>query len=400
MFLFDKKYFDKPLSHGFVSLYTGRTIVLISSALLGLFMPVFIFNLLGENIQMTLAFYGIGFLSYALVVAVGAKFLNKYGFKRALQTSVFLGAIYYVFFYFIDKENYYYFLPLILITLLFYRLTYWLPYHVDFAKFTDKKNRARQISVFEATRFGAGIFIPLISGFIISRFGFDVLFIIAIFLYLVSGIPYLSIPRTREKFLWNFKKTWQEFFLKERRKTILVFMAHGAESVVGLLVWPIFIFQLLNGNYFQVGFISTLIIAVTAILQLILGKRIDLNIPKEKMLKWGSIFYSLGWIIKIFIGTAFHIFIVGAYHSVSSIFLYTPFDTLNYEIMADQGHYIDEFTVIREMAINFGKVAMILLIILISFFFAIQWVFLLAALAAFGLGFLRRKEPIIVKSLA
>ena len=170
--------------------------------------------------------------------------------------------------------------------------------------------------------------------------------------------------------------------------------------VVGLIVWPIFIFQLLNGNYFQVGFISTLIIAVTAILQLVLGRHVDLNTPKEKVLKWGSILYSFGWIIKIFIATAFHVFIIGAYHSISSILLYTPFNTLNYEIMADQGHYIDEFTVLREMAVNFGKVIMVLLIILISFFFDIQWVFILAAMAAFTLGFLRRKEPAMIESLA
>ncbi len=399
LFSFNKKYFDKPLSHGFVSLYTGRTIALISMGLLGLFMPIFLFELFGNNIQMTFTFYGIGFISYGLIVAIGAKFLNRYGFKKALQTSVFLGALYYALFYFIDQSNWKYIIPLILMTLLLYRMTYWLPYHVDFAKFTDKKNRCRQVSIFEATRLGAGVFIPLISGFIITRFSFDVLFVVSIFLYLISGIPYLAIPRTKENFSWSLKKTWQEFFSKEKRKMIVVFIAFGAESVVGLLVWPIFIYQLLKGNYFQVGFIATLIIAVTVVLQLFLGRYIDLETPKERVLKWGSILYSIGWIIKAFIATAFQIFIVGAYHSVSSILLNTPFDALNYEIMADQGHYVDEFTVLREMAVNFGKTLMVITIIIISFFFAIQWVFLFAALASFIIGFLRRKEPIMTKAL-
>lgn len=88
----------------------------------------------------------------------------------------------------------------------FYRLAYWLPYHVDFAKFTTKKDRGRQISIIEATRSVMKIFAPLIAGFIVSRFNFDALFVLAMILFSVSGIFYLTIPRTREKFSWS----WQE----------------------------------------------------------------------------------------------------------------------------------------------------------------------------------------------
>lgn len=373
---------------------------MISMALLGLFMPIFLFELFKSDFKTVFIYYGIGFVLYGLTVAIGAQFLNRYGFRRALQTSVFLGALFYAIFYFIDQENYFYLIPLSIFVLVLYRLVYWIPFHVDFAKFSDKKNRCRQVSIFEATRFTAGIFIPLIAGFVISRFGFDVLFIIAIFLYLISGIPYLSVPRTRENFVWTFKKTWQEFLSKKRRKMVIAYGAYGAESIVALIVWPIFIYQLLEGNYFKIGFIATLVIAVTVILQLILGKYIDLEAPKEKVLQWGSFFYALGWVIKIFIATAFQIFIVGAYHSICRIFLITPFDTLNYDIMADQGHYVDEFTVLREMAVNFGKTLMIIVVVIISFYFAIQWVFLFAALSALVINLLRKEEPIKVESLA
>lgn len=400
LFSFDKRYFDKPLSDGFVSLYTGKTIVMISMALLGLFMPIFLFELFRGDFVSVFVYYGIGFLVYGLTVAIGAQFLNRYGFRRALQTSVFLGALFYAIFYFINQENYLYLIPLTVIIIVLYRLVYWIPFHVDFAKFSDKKNRCRQVSVFEATRFAAGIFIPLIAGFIISRFGFDVLFIIVIFLYLISGIPYLSIPRTRENFAWTFKETWQEFFSEKRRKMIIAYGAYGAESIVAVTVWPIFIYQLLNGNYFKIGFIATLVIAVTVVLQLILGKYIDLKAPREKIIRWGSFFYALGWVIKIFIATAFQIFVVGAYHSICRVFLITPFDTLNYDIMADQGHYVDEFTVLREMAINFGKTLMMVAVILVSFYFAIQWVFLFAALSALVINLLRKEEPIMAETAA
>jgi len=377
-----KKYFDTPLSQGFVSLYTGKTIVMVAMALLGMFLPIFLYELFDKNFSSVVLYYGVGYFLYGLLVTISVRFLNKFGFRRSLRVSVFLGALFYAIFYFIDKGNLIFLIPLSILVLVLYRMLYWLPYHVDLAKFTSQKNRGRQLSVIRATRQAAGIFIPLIAGFVVSYYGFDILFVIAIVLYLVSYIPYLSIPRTRERFSWSLRKTWQEFFSRKRRKIVLAFMADGAENIVWVVVWPVFIYQLLKGNYFYVGAVSSLIIAVTVILQLLLGKYIDLRTSKEKVLKWGSFFYSLGWLVKIFITTAFQIFIVGSYHSITRIFLRTPFDALTYEIAADQEHYVDEYTVLHEMAISFGRTLMIVLIVFVSFYFVIQWVFILAALAA------------------
>lgn len=385
----ERKYFDVPLSQGFVSLYTGKTISLIASALLGIFLPIFLYELFNKNFQAVIIYYGIGYLLYAVSVTVGGRFLNRFGFRKALRVSVILGALFYVIFYFIGPDNYSYLIPLAILAGLLYRLFYWLPYHVDFAKFTDRKNRARQVGVLNATRLAMGIFIPLLAGLIITRFGFDVLFVIAIILFIVSGIPYLTIPRTREKFSWTWLQTWREFFSRDRRKMVLAYTADGAERTVGLVVWPIFIYQILEGNYLQVGAVSTFVIGFTVILQIILGRYVDLKTPKEKILRWGSAFYAIGWLIKIFITTAFQIFIVGTYHNVSKIFIRTPFDALTYEIAADQGHYVDEFTVLHEIAINFGKALIAILVIVVSLFLAIQWVFVLAALAAILLNVLK-----------
>ncbi|MBU1177176.1 MAG: MFS transporter [Patescibacteria group bacterium] len=393
----EKKYFNKSLSKGFVRLYTGKTIVMIASAMLGIFLPIFLYNLFDKNFQLVMVYYGLAAFFYGITVSFGIKFLNKFGFRNALRASVVLGIIFYIIFYFIDQNNLKYLIPFSLLILVFYRLLYWLPYHVNFAKFTNKKTRGRQVSIIEATRSTLGVFIPLIAGIIVSYFSFDVLFIIAIILYLLSGIPYLTIPRTREKFVWTVKETWKQFFSKKRRNTVLAYIADGSENIIGVTVWPIFIYQLLDGNYFKVGAISTLIIAISVIAQLFLGKYIDSKAKKENILKWGSFLYSFGWLIKVFISTAFQIFVVGAYHSITCIFLRTPFDALTYEIAADQEHYVDEFTVLHEMALNFGRVLMIILIIIISFFFDIQWVFVLAALASMVFNLLEKKNSKIIK---
>jgi YQGE family putative transporter len=388
--LLKKGYFDVPLNRGLICLYLGKTTVMAATALLGIFLPIFLYNLFGQNFRMVVAYYGIGYLIYGLTVVFGAMSLKRVGFKRALQFSTILGAIYYIVFYFMSGDNYFYLIPLAVFILIIYRLFYWVPYHTDFAKFSDKKNRGRQVSMFNATRSALGIFIPAIAGLIITYFNFNILFLIVIVLYFVSGVPYLIIPQVKEEYCWSFKETWKQVFSRERRKIVLAYMADGAENIVGVIIWPIFIFQLLKGNYFQVGAISTLIIGATVLAQLLLGKFIDSRFKKENVLRWGSFLYAAGWIVKVFIVTAYQIFLAGVYHSFTKIFVRTSVDSLTYELAADQGHYVDEFTVIHEIALNMGKAIMSLSIIIMSFFFGIQWVFILAALAVMSLNLLGR----------
>ncbi|MBI2048968.1 MAG: hypothetical protein HYT29_00820 [Parcubacteria group bacterium] len=374
-FSIKNRYFDAPLSRGFASLYVARSIVDIAGGLLGLFLPIFLYSLFEQNIFPVLLYYGLANVLYLVLVPYATKLLNRYGFRRALQTSVFFGALYFSLFAFIDTKNAIYILPVSLLVVLIYRLLYWVPYHVDFAKFTSRGDRGRELSLMEATVLLIAMAVPAIAGFIIVRYGFEALFFTSVLLYLLSGLAYLTIPHTNERFSWGYRETWKKFFTKWRSKVLLAYVADGAEGVVGLIVWPIFIFEILQGNYLAVGVVSALITAAAIFVQLTVGKAIDTRISKDWVLAWGSVFYALGWIFKIFIATAFEIFIAGAYHKITHIFTRTPVDAFTYEMSADEGHYVDEFTVLRELAINLGKTLMYILIAVMVLFFSLKWAF-------------------------
>ncbi len=374
-------YLKNGLSQGFISLYTGKMITVITYGISSIFLPIFLYKTYDAQLKYVVLFYVVGTWLYIFSVAYGAKFLNKFGFRRALRLSVVFGALFYASFYFINETNINYLIILPIIALTLFRLTYWLPYHVDFAKFTSKKERGKQLSVLESTRLIISVVSPLVFGFLIAKFGFEIMFLFGVFIYLMSGIPYLSIPRTKEKYSWGYKETWKQFFAKENRGIVIAYIADGAENVVGVIIWPIFIWELLKGDVLQVGIISTLIVGISVVLQLVLGKYTD-KMDKKKMLKMGSIFHAFGWIAKIFVATAFQIFITATYHNLSKIFIRTPFDVLTYEMAADEGHYVDEFTVIHEIAIGIGKSLMLLLILFVSMFVSLQWTFILGAFAA------------------
>ncbi len=397
------KYFKGRVSHGFVSIFSSRMVVRIASALLGLFLPIFLYELFHFEIKYVIYYYLIGHLVYGLTVAWGCQYLNKIGLRSSLRISIIWGAGYYVVFYFLSRLNADWFGPgrekiilflLISIAVLTLdRLMYWVPLHTDMAKFTSKSNRAKQLSLIEATTVALQALMPILAGWILVRHGYNVLFLIAVIVYLSSLIPLMTLPKTKERFCWSYRQTWKEFFSRKRRRTILAYAGDGAENVVGVMIWPIFIWELLQGNYFEVGALSSLIVVITVVLQLIFGRFVDMN-SKKKVLHFGTVFYAFGWLIKIFILTAFQIFIVSTYHSLTKIFTRTPFDALNYERAADQGHYVDEYTVIHEMAVQFGKVLMLIFALVLTNFFNIQWTFVLAALASLMLNFLADDEEI------
>ncbi len=397
------KYFKGKVSKGFIAIYSGRMVLRIATGLLYMFLPIFLYELFGLNVRFVILYYIICHFLYGSLVAWGCRFLNKIGLRRSLRISIFWGGVYYFIFYLLSQYNngfeagnrsqifFLLFLTIIFITL--HRLMYWVPLHTDLAKFTDKRNRAKQLSLIEATTVVVRAIMPIIAGFILIRYGYDVLFVIAILIWLCAIIPLITLPRTKERFSWTYCQTWREFFSRERRKAVLAFFGNGAEDVVGVMIWPIFIWELLKGNYFEVGALTSLIVGATVVLQLVLGKFVDVK-GKSKLLHYGSFFYASGWIIKIFIVTAFQIFVVATYHNLAKIFARTPFDTLTYERAADQGHYVDEYTVIHEMAIQYGKVLMLIFALILSYFFSIQWVFILAALASLAMNFLADEDAI------
>ncbi len=387
-------YINGNVSLGFSSLFASQTIMRVAAGFFGLFLPIFLYKLFNNNFVYVAYYYLAGYFFYALFVAWGASFLNSFGFRKALQTSAFFGALIYVTLYFTNEKNYVYLLSLNVLIVILFRISHWIPYNVDFAKFTDRRNRGKEVSLLAATINISGILTPFIAGFIIAKFGFGTLFIFGVLLYLTSYIPLITLPRTHEKFSWTYLETFQQLFSKKRRGIMLAFAADGAENVVGFIVWPIFIFNLLKGNYLQIGTISTAIIAVTVVMQLIVGKYADKKNNKERILKIGTYLYSLGWIIKIFILTAFQIFLADAYHKLMRIFTRTSFDALTFEIAADEGHFVDEFSVLHEISISLGRTLMLIIIIIASTFLSLNWTFVLAAIASLLLNSIREKVNI------
>jgi len=376
------------LSPGLASLYTSRTIILIASGFVGLFLPVFLLQQY-QSLEITIWFYLVGWVMYMFLVVPGAKMMNILGIKEALMLSLPFLAIFYVALYFFENDILSWTI-VSLVTLTFYRMLYWIPFHTDFARLTQTKNRGKQLAMLDAFSSLLGIVIPVISGFLIMQFGFQLVFVIVIILILVAIIPLNFLPKVTEKFTWSYKKTWREFFARSNRKMMVTYMADGAENWIGGVLWPIFIWQLLEGKYLEVGALTSIITLIAVVLKLVIGDYTD-KINKRKLMNFGSVLYSIGWIVKMFITTAFHIFMASTYHAFALILLRTPFDALVYEKAADSGHYLDEYSALREMYLQFGRAVVMIIILVLLNYLSLNFVFFLAAIASLLVNLLPKR---------
>jgi MFS family permease len=371
---------------GFLGLYFGRVVMTVSGALMGIFLPIFLYNLFNKNIHAVMLYYLIGCLVYMLLLPFGIQFLNKFGFRKSLIVATLAAALMYVAYYFTNSTTALYLIPLSLFSLIAFRLFFWVPYHVDFAMFTRTKKRGGQIGLMLATLTLLGVVGPIIAGYLIVHFGMSVLFAISVVVFVLGIIPFSMVPRTNEAFAWTYGESFRQLFLKKNRAVVLSSIAGGADDVLGVVVWPIFIFILLQGDYFKVGALSSFIAGATVFLQFSLGHYLDKIGNKNYVLKIGSVLYALGWVIKIFVATAFQVFIAGLYHKFTQIFTDTSFDTIFYEMAADQGHYIDEFTLLSEVALQVGKIIALVAISVIALYVGIQWAFAIGILSALYLN--------------
>ncbi len=380
-------------------IYFSRITINSATQLMGLFLPIFLYQFLDFSLSWVIVYYLISDLLYASLVAVGCRqLMNRLGIKRSLQVSVFFGAAVYIAFFLINHyvvpnsqlaagHQLWWLAPTIFFSL-FFRLTHWIPFHTNVAKLTERQIRASQLSFMEATMLALGAVMPIVAGLALEYLGYSTLFFLAVSIYLISLVPFSQLPAIKEKFSWGYQETWRHFLSKKMRGSVIAYAGDGAESIVGSIIWPIFIWQLLSGNYLQVGAISSVIILATIVLQIMVGSLMD-NLPSRRWLRYGTILYALGWILKALVNSAFQVFLFSTYHNLSRVFARTSFDALNYDIAADQGHYVDEYTVIREMAIVFGKAIMCLLIIFLIPFLSLRYLFLVAAVASLLMSLLK-----------
>lgn len=359
-------------------LYLNRVFAFISANILGLFLPIFLYQNFNNNINLLVLFYLISYIFTLICLPLVAKLMNKINFKNSIILGAFCFSIYLISLNYIDTNIYYILITLFAIVL--FRILYWVPYLTDVAKLTNIKKRGQEIALIMIITTILSVVLPYFSAILVNYFSFKANIYVAVIMSIIAIIPLFAIKKIDEEYSYTYFQTFKELFSKKNRKMLIANFGIGAETMISIIIWPIFIFQILNGKYLQIGLVSSFAVLITVLLEFIVGKLTDKK-PKHKILKFGTLLYSIGWIFKIFVTTLSQIFIINIYHSLSYIIKQIPYESIVLENNSKKGRLIDEYTLLRELALNFGRISMLLLIWIIFQYFDINISFVLAAFA-------------------
>ncbi len=387
-----KDYQGVHFSFNILALYLNRILIQLGFGVVGIFQVIFIFEKLDSSVSLVALLYAAMFLLTIIFTPLSAMLISSIGMKRMMMMampfafSINLALLFW-------NSNPLYAVIGFVFSLSIYKAFYWVPYHVDFSKFTNKKTRGRQMSVLLAVSAMIGVVTPIIGGLVIISVGFDNLFLVSLGVLAFAIIPLFFIDNKEERYSFGYFETFRELLHKKNRALFLGYLGDGAQTGVSAVIWPIFIFLLLNGEFFIVGAVSSITILLIMAVRFFVGDLLD-RWNKKRVLTIGSILNTTGWIIKLFIETGFQVFLFDTYHKMGRAVNRISVDATTYDQASDNGHYVDEFTVLKEVSVSVGKILMLLMIAVVVLFFSLKATFVLAALASLLVTHLNRQVAI------
>ena len=366
MLHFIKSFLPHSMKRQVKELFVSTTLVNFALAMVIIFEPIYLYKI-GYNLQHIMLFYLIVYLVYFFIIPFGGKFSRKFGYEIGLLVGTFLYIAFYVGLFFIDQfPMLFYIVPLVYAL---QKTFYWPAFHADFAHFADKKEEGREISAMNAASSLVYIIGPVLAGFIISQWGYGALFTVASIIFLASNIPTLI---TKEKFnptYFSYRQSYKNLIKKENRQSLFAYVGFGEELVV-MVVWPVFI-SIVIADVFNLGLVVTLATLITTVVTLYVGKLSDSK-DKRSILSWGSYIYSLGWFIRIFIGSTVSVFFVDTLSRFGKNIISIPLIALTYEKAKDVEEGKKKSIMSRimffEMSLVAGKLLTIIVIYLALFF--------------------------------
>jgi len=337
-------------------LYISIAIKSFALSLVGIFIPIYLVQA-GYSLPTVFLFFTVLALVHALSSFHSAKLAAKFGFKHNILFSIpfliaALGGL-----YILDFSPWIFYIIAVLFGVS--NSLFWIGYHVDFAKFSDKKNRGKEAGITRAATFLFHAAGPVIGGVILTFVGFKILFIASAGLLFLSATPLfyskdIHIPA---------KISLKGVFRIAKIRDVMAFVGFGFDRAVGYTAWPLFIFFFILGeNYTSLGAVASVTLIFSTFFVIIIGKFSDIR--RRLVLRVGAIFNSVVWFVKGFVQTTLHVFIVDGFYGVAQTTMTIPFDALSYD-KANKNDVV-KFIVLREFTINMGRTFIFFIMIFVT----------------------------------
>jgi MFS family permease len=387
----------KNTPDGIAAIYINSALRTFAISLVGVFLPVFLFlqaqAVWGEGIQ--IGFYGIILYFFIQKIATtlfllpSAKVVSKTGFRW----SIFLANILLIILLGLLSvaEGNFWIIPFAAIIHGLQTPLYWLPYRSLFAREGVLSNIGREVGFSAISTQLAGIAGPALGGIIITVWGFSGLFIVALVVVVVSGVPFFFMSRHEHKVVANLKSVIGWLKNSKHRNEELSFMGRNINSTIYSLFWPIFVFLIL-GNFEKQGLVASLSLVAGVVMVYVAGRIFDKK-HSNNVYKFGVVLNSIAWIARGFVKTLNQLVVVETFAQGISPLYWVTFDSLLYERAREKDEQVMVFMVGRLLVISLAVFLVLAFALTVSGF---EWRFwalwIMALLGALSTKYMWEKK--------
>lgn len=347
------------------ALYASVVLRDLAFSMVGIFVPLYLFIELKYSLSFVVLFYLIYSLSYMLLILPSSKLVDFFSFKYIVLISSPLYVSYFILLDFIPAYSWlFYLVPFLLgVSDSFF----WLGFHYEFSGASDYKERGKEVGNWFNLSLFSGLVGPLIGGSLLLISGFELLFFIVAALVFGSAVPMFFCKYKNKRM--KVENLRREIFSAKFLKDGIAFFGNGGIGIVGAVFWPIFVFSFLQ-SYLKLGSLATIISIFTLFFTMLIGKLSD-SFSRRLVVKIGSVFNSISWILRIFIKNKLQLVGLYFFGNFSYMTSELPFAALMYDKSKNRGEYF----LMRGFYFSLGRIALLLLVLWIgnlksSFFLA------------------------------
>ena len=299
-------------------------------SLISIFIPIYIYSVTNSIFQVII-WTSIFSIIYILTIPIGINILNKIGFKWIIFISNFFLTFQIIILNFITISNYFIYFNAIICG--FYSSLFWPAIHCEISFNSNKKNISNNYSKIQILTILVGAIAPLIGGFFLEGFGYTYLIILSIVLLSIGTIPLL---KSKDITLQKIKFHYKDYFKlnKKYKKSCerFVFSTEGVNSIIAVILFPIFLFILLKNNFLNLGILISSFSFIIGIFLFIFKKKFN-KYSNEKLNKIFSKIKSFSWGFRcFFIIFSFPITIIYEFfHNLQQSFSIIPYMSIFYK---------------------------------------------------------------------
>ncbi len=319
-------YFSKHPTHELRELYWSVGIMDFATAAVALFEPIYLYTR-GYSIRHILLFYAAVYFGYILLIPVGGRIAARFGFEHSILYSQFAFIAYYLALFALPYAPWLIFIAPVIFAV--QKSLYWPAYHADFATFSVREQRGREVSGYLTLNAVVTILGPLFGGLVLNTFGFGVLFGIVAALFLASTRPLLKLKEVYDPAPFSYAKYWKLLWKPSHRRSAVAYFGF-AEELVALVLWPIFTYLAVS-QFSELGALIAVSTLITSLVVLLIGKMSDRNASID-VLRFGSIAASVVWVLRTLISlTPLRLVLLDAAGRTSKSAVVIPLLAMTYE---------------------------------------------------------------------